>query len=864
MKDKSDRKSKDRGMMPVFIAISVSFVLAICVSINSLTMLARENTKELDTMLTYRIYDSIASSLNEPINVAKTMACNGFIIDFLEKEKDMDPKQSEEMMRKYLSGIKNGLGYSTAFLISENSKRYYTYEGLNKVIDPVNDEHDVWYKLFIDQNVPYDLDVDSDEMNKNVWTIFVNTRIVDDNGKLLGVCGVGVQMTNLQEMFAREEKEYNVKINLVDKNGLVQVDTEDINIENAWLDGNVLSHEGKDDYVYQTTNKNEFAVTKYVEYLGWYLVVRSKPTSISRDFINVITLNVVLSLVVMGFLFVMIRFFLKRIRKERDARQELLIMSERAVAASEAKSSFLSSMSHEIRTPINAVLGMNEMILRETTDKKIIDYSTNIRNAGKTLLTLINSILDFSKIEEGKMEIVPVTYDTASLVNNIIASIDERAKAKKLRFLKEIDKNLPSKMIGDDVRLQQVIANILTNAVKYTEDGHVRLTIKEQKREGDEVELYVAVTDTGIGIRKEDLPKLFKSFERLDLEKNHSIEGTGLGMAIVTNLLKMMGSEIEVDSEYGKGSVFHFVIRQKIADPKPMGDYKNAVVTASVNKDMLLPHADKARVLVVDDNDMNLKVAKNLLGLFGINAELANSGQVALYRCKRDHFHLILLDHMMPKMDGKETLERMKKEKLIDESTKVIALTANAIQGAEEDYLKSGFDGYISKPIEMTTLEKALKKYLPDEVLKDDYATEEVIEFAPASGESKPVENKAKAVSFTDYLKGKGYETDKAMMFCAGDTEFYKEILSDYVTSFEEKKGGLDWSYNAGDWHDFEIKIHALKGVSKTIGATALSEQAYQLEKAASKNDDDYIRQEYDNFMKSYAKTVDDIKQSGL
>lgn len=862
MKDKSEKKNKDQGMLPVFIAISVSFILAIGVSINSLTMLARENTKELDTMLTYRIYDSISSSLNEPINVSKTMACNGFIIDFLEKEKDMDPKESEAIMRKYLSGIKEGLGYNTAFLISENSKRYYTYEGLNKVIDPVNDEHDVWYKLFVDQNVPYDLDVDSDEMNKNVWTIFVNTRIVDDKGNLLGVCGVGVRMTNLQEMFREEEKEYNVKINLVDKNGLVQVDTEDINIENAWLDGNVLSHEGKDDYVYQTTNKNEFAVTKYVEYLGWYLVVRSKPTAISKDFVNVIVINIVLSLVVMGFLFVMIRFFLKRIRKERDARQELLIMSERAVAASEAKSSFLSSMSHEIRTPINAVLGMNEMILRETTDKKIIDYSTNIRNAGKTLLTLINSILDFSKIEEGKMEIVPVTYDTASLVNNIIASVDERAKNKKLRFMKEIDKNLPSKMVGDDVRLQQVIANLLTNAVKYTEDGHVRLTIKEQSREGDEIAIYVAVTDTGIGIREEDLPKLFKSFERLDLEKNHSIEGTGLGMAIVTNLLKMMGSEIKVDSEYGKGSVFHFVIRQKIADPKPMGDYKNAIVTTSFNKDMLLPHADKAKVLVVDDNEMNLKVAKNLLGLFGINAELANSGQVALYRCKRDHFHLILLDHMMPKMDGKETLERMKKEKLIDESTKVIALTANAIQGAEEDYLKSGFDGYISKPIEMTTLEKALKKYLPDEVLKDDYATEEVIEFAPVSGESKPAETKA--VSFTDYLKDKGYETDKALMFCAGDTEFYKEILSDYVTSFEEKKDELDRSYNMGDWHDFEIKIHALKGVSKTIGATALSEKAYQLEKAASKNDADFIRQEYDQFIKSYAKTVNDIKQSGI
>lgn len=862
MKVKGDKKKRELGMMPVFIAICVSFVLTICASIYSLTMLARENTKELDTMLTYRIYDSIASNLNEPINVSKTMACNGFIVDFLKKEKDMDPKESEEMMRKYLSGIKNGLGYNTAFLISDSSKRYYTYEGLNKVIDPENSEHDVWYKLFVDQNVEYDLDVDSDEMNKNVWTIFVNTRIVDENGKLLGVCGVGVQMTNLQELFAQEEKEYNVKINLVDKNGLVQVDTEDINIENAWLDGNVLSHEGKDDYVYKSTNKNEFAVTKYVEYLGWYLVVRSKPTTISSEFISVITLNIALSLIVMGFLFVMLGFFLRRIKKERDERQELLIVSERAIAASEAKSSFLSSMSHEIRTPINAVLGMNEMILRETSDKKIIDYSTNIRNAGRTLLTLINSILDFSKIEEGKMEIVPVTYDTASLVNNIIASVDERAKSKKLRFLKEIDRNLPAKMIGDDVRLQQVIANILTNAVKYTEDGHVRLIFREKQREGDEIELYVAVEDTGIGIRKEDIPKLFKSFERLDLEKNHSIEGTGLGMAIVTNLLKMMGSEIEVESDYGRGSTFYFVIRQKIADASPMGDYKKAIVTANVNKDMLLPHADKAKVLVVDDNEMNLKVAKNLLGLFGINAELANSGQVALYRCKRDHFHLILLDHMMPKMDGKETLERMKKEELIDENTKVIALTANAIQGAEEDYLKSGFDGYISKPIEMTTLEKALKKYLPDEVLKDDYASEEVIEFAPSSSETEAAADTV--VPFTEKLNEKDFETDKALTFCAGDVEFYKEILSDYASSYEEKKKELDSSYDAGDWHDFEIKIHALKGVSKTIGATKLSEKAYELEKAASKNDAGYIRQEYDAFMREFAKTADDIKQAGL
>lgn len=867
MKDKRGKSRKGPGIVPVFVAIVVSFLLAIGVSIFSVTMLARENTKELDTMLTYRIYDSIASNLNEPITVSKTMACDGFVRDFLRNEKNMDMKEAEATMKRYLSGIKSGLDYNTAFLISDGTKRYYTYEGFNKVIDPGKNEHDVWYRLFLEQNVDYDLDVDSDEMNKNVWTIFVNTRIVDENGNVLGVCGVGVQMTDLQDMFREEEKAYNVKINLVDKNGLVQVDTEDINIENAWLDGNVLSHEGKEDYQYQTTNKNEFAVTKYVEYLGWYLVVRSKPTAINTEYINILIFNIVLSLVVMILLLVMLGFLFRRIKKERDARQELLIVSERAVAASEAKSSFLSSMSHEIRTPINAVLGMNEMILRETKDKKILDYSTNIRNAGKTLLSLINSILDFSKIEEGKMEIVPVTYDTAGMVNNIIASVDERAKAKKLRFLKEIDKNLPSKMIGDDVRLQQVIVNILTNAVKYTEDGHVRLTIKEQKREGDEVELYVAVLDTGIGIRKEDLPNLFKSFERLDLEKNHSIEGTGLGMAIVTNLLKMMGSEIQVESEYGKGSVFHFTIRQKIADASPMGDYKNAVITTNVNKNMRLPHAEKAKVLVVDDNEMNLKVAKNLLGLFGISAELANSGQVALYRCRRDHFHIILLDHMMPKMDGKETLERMRKEELIDENTKVIALTANAIQGAEEDYLKSGFDGYISKPIEMTTLEKALRKYLPEEVFKEDTAakednaSEEILEFAPAAEENT---GNSRPESFTDVLKAKGYETDQALTFCAGDVDFYKEILSDYVANFEENKAELDKSFEIENWHDFEIKVHALKSVSKTIGATKLSEKAYELEKAASKADTDFLGEHYEAFMAQYAGVVEDLKQAGL
>ena len=851
-------KRKDRSMFPVISAVSFGFIIAICISILSLTMLARENTKEVDTMLTYRIYDYISSSINEPIIVAQTMSCDDFLAGFLLNEDSMDEEEAINVMQNYLSGVRSSLEYDSAFLVSENSRRYYTYEGLNKVIDPENDDHDIWYSLFVDQDVPYDLDVDSDEVNRGVWTIFVNARIEDEDGNLLGVCGVGVQMTNIQDLFRECEQLYGVKINLVDPDGLVQVDTDDINIENAWLDADVLSHSNDEDYVYQTTGNNEFAVTKYVQYLGWYLVVRSAPTTINREFIDIIVLNIVMFLVVMVLLILMITIILRRIRKERDDREKLLILSERAVAASEAKSTFLSSMSHEIRTPINAVLGMNEMILRHTDDDTILNYSTSIKNAGQTLLSLVNSILDFSKIEEGKMEIVAVTYDTAALINNILASVTQRAESKGLEFITEIDGSLPSSMTGDDVRLQQIIVNILTNAVKYTEKGHVHFTFRGENRDGDNIDIYVAVEDTGIGIREEDMPKLFESFERLDKEKNHNIEGTGLGMAIVTNLLRMMGSEIHVKSTYGEGSVFYFTVRQKIADETPMGDYTRALSTSKSRAELMLPHGEKARVLVVDDNEMNLKVADNLLALFGIKAELTSSGYDALELVKSSHYDLILLDHMMPKLDGKETLDRMRKEHLIDGSTKVVALTANAINGAKDDYLSSGFDGYLSKPVEIDALEAVLKTWLPDEVL--NLSEDDVLEFEPqTASEDVSADNMN---SFISKLKENGFDTDMALSFCAGDVDFYKELLGDYAEGFEERKSELDDSLKAHDLHEFEIKIHALKSASKTIGAVKLSEDAYELEKAASREDEAFINDYYGMFTGDYAKAVSDIKEA--
>lgn len=857
MSVKEKKTNRDGNMFSIFAAVSISFVLAIIVSIGSLTSLARENTKELDTMLTYRIYDSISSSLNEPIIVAKTMACNDFLSEFIKNEDSMSEQEAISVMQEYLSSVKNGLEYDSAFLVSEKSRRYYTYEGLNKIVDPINDDHDIWYKIFIEKDKPYDLDVDSDEMNKNQWTVFVNARIEDENGDLLGVCGVGVKMTNLQELFLKAENEYDVKINLVDKDGLVQVDTDDINIENAWLDTDVLSQEETDEYRYQTTSNNEFAVSKYVEYLGWYLVVRSAPTSISNEFLMIIIGNIALFLFVMVILIFTVSVILKRTKKERDERERLLILSERAIAASEAKSSFLSSMSHEIRTPINAVLGMNEMILRETHNDDILEYATNIQSAGKTLLYLINSILDFSKIEEGKMEIVPVRYDTVSLINNIVASVAERARSKKLDLILDIDNSLPSQMFGDDVRISQVIMNILTNAVKYTEQGYVRFTMRKGKCEGDRIELYVSVEDTGIGIKNEDLPKLFESFERLDVEKNHSIEGTGLGMSIVVNLLRMMDSKIEVKSEYGKGSTFYFTICQQIINETPIGDYTGKRELINNEEEIITFRAKKAKILVVDDNEMNLKVAKNLLSLFGITPCLCQSGFEAIKCLKKERFDMILLDHMMPKMNGIETLKRIKEENLTDPSTAVIALTANAINGAREQYLEAGFNDYLSKPIEVEQLEEQLRKWLPAYVTDDE--DDEILEFAPENPDNEKIE--INSDDFLEKLKETGLDTRSALHFCAGDKNFYIETLSDYVRSYDERINELNKFFEEKAWEDFEIRIHAVKSVSKTIGATKLSEKAFKLETAASKSEADYISDNYPSFVREYEDLIRQVRQ---
>lgn len=415
-------------------------------------------------------------------------------------------------------------------------------------------------------------------------------------------------------------------------------------------------------------------------------------------------------------------WMLEDITSEKEERDSLVDMSERAVAASEAKSAFLSNMSHEIRTPINAVLGMNEMILRESEDEHIISYANTIRSAGNSLLALINDILDFSKIESGKMEIVPVEYDFGEFINDLVNITKVRMEEKGLELKLDIDPDIPRKLFGDEVRIKQIVTNIMSNAAKYTEKGSVTLKVVLDKMASDKeyAAIVFYVKDTGIGIRKEDISKLFTEFERIDVKKNRNIEGTGLGMAISKRLLEMMGSTLYVESEYGRGSEFSFAIGQGIRDAEPIGDFNVVADTLAKKRENYVPQftAPDARVLMVDDLMVNLVVFKELLKKTKIMIDTANSGQAALELTRENKYDMLFLDHMMPEMDGIETLEAIRADEgNLNVDTISVCLTANAVTGAKEFYMENGFNDYLTKPINSEQLERMIYEYLPDELI---------------------------------------------------------------------------------------------------------------------------------------------------
>ena len=395
---------------------------------------------------------------------------------------------------------------------------------------------------------------------------------------------------------------------------------------------------------------------------------------------------------------------------------------KRADAANEAKSRVLAQISHEIRTPINAVLGMDEMILRESDSAEIRRYAEDINSAGKTLLNLINEILDFSKIESGNMEIVEKEYNLLKLVRDVRNVLVPKAEGKGLNFSVELEEGLPYELYGDDIRVKQIITNLINNAIKYTEKGDVWLYLKAGERTADKMQLIIQVKDTGIGIKEEDKQRLFQAFNRVNEAKNHNIEGTGLGLSIVRQLAELMNGSTRVESEFGKGSMFEAIVEQKVVSEKTVhgNDALAKWEAGQAEKRVVKEHftAEKARILVVDDTAINLTVVKALLKRIKVQVDTASSGRECIEKATRTAYHIIFMDHMMPEMDGIETLEKLRSETInASENATIIVLTANAIVGSKDMFLKKGFDDYMSKPIDGEVLESMVEKYLPDEII---------------------------------------------------------------------------------------------------------------------------------------------------
>ena len=537
---------------------------------------------------------------------------------------------------------------------------------------------------------------------------------------------------------------------------------------------------------------------------------------------------------------------------------ELERAKEEAESANRAKSQFLARVSHEIRTPVNAVIGLNEMIFRESGEEGIRQYAQDVKNVSTALLDIINELLDASKIESGVLELVETEYEIGTLLNELYQLTKVRIGEKNVDLVFLIESTMPKAYCGDDRKIRQILMNLLTNAIKYTESGSITLSVNCEV-EGNDAKLFFSVKDTGIGIKAEDIGILKDAFKRVDIQRNRYIEGTGLGLNIVNQYLALMNSELEIQSEYEKGSEFSFIIIQKIVDAVPLGDYEKCRRAAEADKNYVAKYqAPNAKILVVDDHKMNLKVFTNLLKQTKMQITEAESGRQGLGLLEQQSFDMVFLDHMMPGMDGIETLHEIKKRGLC-EDIPVIMLTANALVGNREKYLKEGFDDFLSKPILPGELDNMILRHLPAELLSDYQRIRTDRE------EEIGVNNK----TLREILKRlPELDGQSALQFCGNDEAFYLELLQMFVSlSIKEELEGF---LNNKEYEGYGIRVHAFKNNAYSVGAKELGDDALEMEKlakqaAVTNHEEDIdalidkeraLFDKYDRICKEYAAVV--------
>lgn len=532
---------------------------------------------------------------------------------------------------------------------------------------------------------------------------------------------------------------------------------------------------------------------------------------------------------------------MNELRKTRDEAEEAMAAAQNA---SRAKTYFLSSISHEIRTPINAILGYNEMILRDIEKNDTAQYCVNIQSAGKTLLSMISDMMDYTEIETGSISIEESDYSTASMISDIASFGRYFADKKNIELRVNIDPQMPRELHGDGVRITRIFSNLLSNSVKYTDFGHIDIVMKWEWESGVSGWIYAEISDTGIGMHNEDISNITSAFQRVDKKRNQNIQGLGLGLTIVEKLLALMDSKLEIQSEYGKGTTVGFRLKQSVANAKPLGNMD--MLTRKLEKNTLHPgfSAPDARLLAVDDNSMNLELYRGVLKDTKIQIDTAINGVEALELISQYKYDIIILDHMMPLMDGMETLKTIKKQNLCSD-VPIIVITANAVSGEKSVYLNAGFDDYLSKPVSARQLLDTVKKHLPSSLIQP-----ESISITYSEDEMSKPDAVKKLSEFLDITS--------AMEFCCNSEELFLNIVNTYVE--ENRLDAIRKYFDESDWDNFRIQVHALKSGSRTIGAGELVGHARSLEIAAKNNDTRYILDNTEAVLDEYSELIERIK----
>ena len=734
----------------------------------------------------------------------------------------------------------------------------YDIEGRQWYIDTIDESNESGFNI----SAPY-LDAKTGE-----YCFTLSERIYNPQGEYLGIFCIDFYMERLTRIIGNTSKSEGYSF-LVDKEGYI---IHHPNKEYKFSEIGKKSVDEIKEYTDVLESKRPILIKDYdgkkkVAYAaldnssGFYIVSIKKWNIIYGNAVKYDALFILL----FGSCIAIILYLIYRLIRWSNRANKILQESvEEAVRAGEAKTEFLAHMSHEIRTPINAVLGMDEMILRDSSEEVIKGYADDIRSAGNSLLSIVNDILDMSKIESGKLTIVPAKYDVSSMLYDLINMISFRAEAKKLSFVVEVDDKLPSVLRGDEVRVKQVITNILTNAVKYTHEGTIWLRVKGSQDYNTET-LYVEVEDTGIGIKEEDLSRLFSAFERIDEKHNRNIEGTGLGMHITQRLLKLMDSSLHVESEYGKGSKFYFEIKQEIVDKKPIGKFEERVNKSNSEYEFKqIFYAPNARVLVVDDNELNLKVFVSLLKHTGVKITTASSGQECLDIAAANYFDIIFLDHMMPEMDGIETLHHMKENlQGPNKRTPVYVLTANAVAGAKEMYINEGFTGFLSKPIDADRLERVIADNLAKNLFEPIPDNHEHLSDSQSTEDGNAV---AKGVmNMEDFPMIGGIDWKYAMSHL-NDEELVvitiKEFLSLLPSNLKKLDSAFDKVCDTGVCDDYRIQVHSMKSVAATLGIIPVAGMANILEYAARDEKIDDIKAVHPVFKRVYTDYGEQLSEA--